>query len=434
MPLFEDKKLKNIEQGNISIPFFDEIRKLAKLHSVRVYFVGGCVRDMILGNNILDVDIVPFDIDYKKYADLLQRCIKAKKIIFKDNVRLIKKKFVIDISKPKGEDIYKDLTKRDFTINNLALTMEKEIIGLKEDIFNGIIKAVYPESFHDDPLRMLRGVRFISVFDFELDDFTYRLLCKNKSFIKQPSKERVYDELYKITSGNNFIKAINVLVKSELLFEIIPKLTSLKQYEINIEKAPINIVAIMISSLEKTDKITIENKFSTNRRFVLIFATIFNYLLKYSALMSSEKIIQIMSTLKFPGKTIKQISAIINNMKEFWQLMDLDNKDKLLRYIYDHYDYMGDIIIIASNDISESFRGINKIKQFINEVTSIVGGFKIKHKCYVTGKDLLCLGVPEGPQIGRILYKLHFMLVTDRLHDKCSAIKYFKQNMRGKIT
>jgi len=96
----------------------------------------------------------------------LNEKLKGTFVEFKDNVRIVKGDVTFDISKLRGSTITEDLSHRDFTINNLAYHFKKGVIGNTFDIENKIIRIVYEDAFTDDPLRILRGFRFMSELNF----------------------------------------------------------------------------------------------------------------------------------------------------------------------------------------------------------------------------------------------------------------------------
>ena len=77
-----------------------------------------------------------------------------------------------------GGTSYEDVLKRDFTINNLACSLDAELIGSIDDIKNGVIKAVYSNVFDDDALRIVRAVRFAAVFGFDIESDTMQLAMR----------------------------------------------------------------------------------------------------------------------------------------------------------------------------------------------------------------------------------------------------------------
>ena len=199
-----------------NIPFFKEIKSAGLKSGASIYLVGGSVRDMAMGAKVKDVDLVPFGIGYEEFGKLVAKILKVPAINFKDNVRLTKNGTIIDISKPRGHNIFQDLQKRDFTINNLACDMGGNIFGDVTHVRNHTIKAVTDNVFDDDPLRILRAYRFKAVLGFSIDKTTASLIKEKKHLITVPAKERILDELKKAFAGDYFTK----IIEDELFLEV----------------------------------------------------------------------------------------------------------------------------------------------------------------------------------------------------------------------
>ena len=200
-----------------NIPFINILDEIQNEYNCKIYLVGGCLRDILLNKNISDIDITAENIYYIKLAKIFGKKIKSFPISFKDNMRIMKNELVIDISKLRGKNIYEDVLKRDFTINNLACSLDGEIIGDISDINNKIIKIVTNNSFIDDPLRIIRAFRFASTLGFIIDDDTINNTCINKELIKSSAKERILEEFRKMFNGENLSYALNLLEKYNIL-------------------------------------------------------------------------------------------------------------------------------------------------------------------------------------------------------------------------
>lgn len=206
-----------------------DIAQVAHGAGVSVYLVGGMVRDAMLrseggvdavGNSTsVDMDYVPFGMDYQEFAELVSRKLRTRGVQFKDNTRLSitpakqhrlygytnqhSSDISVDISKPRGNTIQDDLQARDFTINNLAMGMDGSIIGNTHDILHKVINAVSPTTFTDDPLRVLRAYRFQATLGFAVSEQTCNEMRKHQHLLSEIPPERVLKELRSIFASTN---------------------------------------------------------------------------------------------------------------------------------------------------------------------------------------------------------------------------------------
>ncbi len=237
-----------------------KIIKELQASGYEAYIVGGCVRDFLMDKEPKDWDITtnarPEEIlkvfSEAKYENdfgtvLLPVRDEVKNNIDKTIDKKEKAKDVVEITTYRSEQGYsdrrhpdtvlfeteldKDLERRDFTINALALDPNKpeeivDLFGGRKDIKAKIIRAVGEPSdrFKEDALRMLRAVRFSSQLGFELEPKTQRGIVKLAGSLKFVSKERIKDELIKILSSERPSEGILLLQETKLLQYILPEL------------------------------------------------------------------------------------------------------------------------------------------------------------------------------------------------------------------
>ena len=232
----------------MNIPdYIKEISKRLKSENFEAFLVGGSVRDILMNKEPKDFDIttnaLPNEIlkifSEAKYENDFGTVI----LPIKENDNLIT---VVEITTYRSEQGYsdsrhpdevkfetnieKDLERRDFTVNSLAMDVETgeiiDLFGGKKDILKKIIRAVgEPElRFKEDALRMIRAIRFSAQLDFELEPKTQRAITKLAGSIKFVSKERIKDELIKILKTKKAYEGIMLLHETKLLNYIIPEI------------------------------------------------------------------------------------------------------------------------------------------------------------------------------------------------------------------
>lgn len=230
---------------------FKVLADIAQTHQIEAYVIGGYVRDIFLKRPSKDIDIVVLGngIDF---AELAGKALKTKVAVFKnfgtamlktkdleiEFVGARKESYRSDSRKPIVENgtIQDDQLRRDFTINALAISLNKENYGQLVDPFSGttdlenkLIKTpLDPEiTFSDDPLRMMRAIRFATQLDFSIDESAINAIKKQKERISIVSKERITDELNKIILSKVPSIGFKYLFDTGLLQLIFPQMANL---------------------------------------------------------------------------------------------------------------------------------------------------------------------------------------------------------------
>jgi poly(A) polymerase len=238
-------------------PVFKIISKNAGELNIQAYVIGGFVRDLFLNRPSKDIDIAVIG-NGIEFADRLRKSIgkEAKLTVFKnfgtamikyedweiEFVGARKESYRKNSRKPIVEDgtLEDDQNRRDLTINAMAISLHPDSYGQFLDPFNGIqdldmhiIRTpLDPEiTFSDDPLRMIRAIRFATQLDFMIEEKTLEAIGKQKERIKIVSMERIVDELHKIILSEKPSKGFKLLDKTGLLPLIFPELSKLKGVE-----------------------------------------------------------------------------------------------------------------------------------------------------------------------------------------------------------
>jgi poly(A) polymerase len=241
---------------NISHPFFKTIAEAAMDLNTEAFVIGGYVRDLLLNRPCKDVDIVTSGNGIQLAEETAKRLGVKKVAVFKtygtamflykdwqlEFVGARKESYTSDSRNPDVTPgtIEDDQLRRDFTINALAISLNKNNFGDLIDPFegvkdlrNGIIRTpLDPEiTFTDDPLRMMRGIRFATQLNYKLLPETFDAVRRNANRIKIISKERVAEELNKIIMSEKPSVGFDLLEKSGLLELIFPQFIALKGAE-----------------------------------------------------------------------------------------------------------------------------------------------------------------------------------------------------------
>lgn len=241
----------------INSPLFQKISELVTELNVEVYIVGGYVRDLFLNRPSKDIDIVVVGsgIDFAKKVAVKLGC-KSPSFFKNFGTAMLryqdwelefvgarKESYERNSRKPIVEDgtLQDDQNRRDFTINTLAISLHGNSFGQLLDSFGGvediqqkmIRTPLEPKvTYSDDPLRMLRAIRFATQLDFYIEKTSLEAITAMAERIKIISAERVLDELNKIIMSPKPSIGFKLLHRTGLLSLIFPELEQLKGHEV----------------------------------------------------------------------------------------------------------------------------------------------------------------------------------------------------------
>ncbi len=233
------------------IVLLDSIAKIASIENVSVYVVGGFVRDLLLNIENLDLDLV-VEGDGISFSKILSEKFNGSTKShqeFGTSKLTLQDKSHIDVATARTEyyshsaalpaiepsSIKLDLARRDFTVNSMAIKLEKQgvfslidIFGGEIDLKNGFIRILHDLSFIDDPCRVFRAIRFEQRFNFRIEDATRDLMLsaiENKS-IDQLSGQRVINEIKLILNEYDPQKCVDRMRELCLLQTFAPEISS----------------------------------------------------------------------------------------------------------------------------------------------------------------------------------------------------------------
>jgi len=240
----------------LSHPVFELICETASEMDVRAYVVGGFVRDLLLGHPSKDIDVVVvgkgielaqavgvkagnakvnyfknFGTAMMRYNDWEIEFVGARKESYRHNSR-----------NPIVEEgtLEDDQNRRDFTINAMSISLNKDDYGKltdpfkgEEDIKNKVIRTpLDPDiTYSDDPLRMMRAIRFATSLGFGIEEKSFEAISRNASRLKIVSQERITDELNKIIRSSKPSLGFKLLFSTGLLHEFFPEMVALQGAE-----------------------------------------------------------------------------------------------------------------------------------------------------------------------------------------------------------
>jgi tRNA nucleotidyltransferase/poly(A) polymerase len=243
-------------KSSLTHPVFKVVSQVAEEQGIKAFVIGGFVRDLILERTSKDIDIVVLG-NGLELAQLAAEKLRVKKIsLFKNfgtahfkykdlDIEFVgarKESYRLDSRKPIVEDgtLQDDQNRRDFTINALALSLNKETFGDLIDPFDGISdlnKGIIrtpldPDiTYSDDPLRMLRAIRFATQLNFKIDINSLESILKQSDRLKIISQERINEEVNKIILADVPSRGFILLKSTHLLQQFFPEMIALAGIE-----------------------------------------------------------------------------------------------------------------------------------------------------------------------------------------------------------
>lgn len=374
----------------MSVPFFSQLKALVDEYGFRAYLVGGCVRDILLKRPVADVDLVCLSHDYKDFASAVRVLLPSAWVEFKDNIRLVCPTAELDISKPRGATIEEDLLMRDFTVNNLAMDFDGNVIGDPSDIYAGVIRHVSESTFSDDPLRMLRAFRFQAQLGFVIADETMSKISAEKNMIERSASERILQEFSKLFIGQYAGIAVSSMNESGLYSEIFRglKLTAAAVEAAKLAMGAEFFLAVMLA--EQPD----------SKDFIEGIG------------LSHRALKNVLRTAELAGKLTENSVT--------------GNTFALRRLIYEYPDEVRDALQIYGLLAARNNVEVWDIETYVHRVMIEMGYVDFETPMKVNGGLLMAMGVPAGRLMGEIIADVRPKLASRELLTLECAEKYIK--------
>lgn len=445
------KKLETIYRASpeIIIEISDrnilKIKDLAEKHNFEIYVVGGYVRDYFLKRETKDADftVVGDAIEFAKIvAEHFHSKVVAYPRFFTAMVPIgsleyefvgTRKEFYLPKSRKPVVSVGSledDLRRRDFTINAMAVSLNKDTFGKLIDIFDGyndlqnkILRTPLDPraTFDDDPLRMMRAIRFSAQLDFEIEDTTFAAIKELRERIQIVSQERITDELLKILDSPNPSKGFALLYESGLLELIFPELFALAGVE-TIEENGITYSHkdVFFHSLKVLNKVA-ENTDNTYLRFAALIHDIGKAKTKRfipgvgwsyhgHEEVGARMVQHIFRRLKLPLDKVDYVERLVRLHQRPMALVDDGVTDSAIRRLAAYAgDALEDLFLLCRCDITTnnpnlSKKYLNNYQKVWNKVLKVQEKDKLREfQSPVRGEEIMeIFGLRPSPEVGVI--------------------------------
>ncbi|MEJ5173313.1 MAG: DHHA1 domain-containing protein [Hydrogenothermaceae bacterium] len=402
------------------ITHFREIGQLSQKLGFRAFLVGGFVRDIVMGRKNLDIDILIEgdatvvvreygklkNVSYFYYPEFLTGYIKTEEGLKIDFASARKEVYDYPGAYPRVEiaSVKEDLIRRDFTINTLLIEITGENFGKIIDYFGGLrdikekrVRVLHPVSFIEDPIRILRALRFAGRFNFKLEGKTEKLLITavSRDILEFAPPGRVKLEFELTFNEKNVFDILKLMDQYKVL-----------SYVFRID----NLSEFLIRKLQKTqDSINL---------FKELFNKDLDKTFLYSVVLISDKPLEIgykiLKSYHFEreAKNLEKIYRYIETIR-----LDKQNIQNYVDLSKQQPEIVALTVILSDDDISSHI--INVIKKI--------------EKPIISGKDLIDLGLKPSPLFKEILNKINNLYLQGEFKTKEDCIKYIKENYINKV-
>ena len=433
-----------------------QMKKLAtdivkKLHTAgfEAYLVGGCVRDMIMGLEPADYDIAT----NARTDDVRKLFKKIVPVGIQFGVVLVIKEGIeFEVATFRSDGIYldgrhpqtvhfssakEDAQRRDFTINGLFYDpVKRKIIDFvdgEKDIKRKIVRTIGDpyKRFTEDKLRIMRGIRFATRFEYTLDEKTKEAIKNCVSHIKDVSMERIRDELVKMMTGPHPGKSLRLMDTVGLLSEILPEVAVMKGVEQPPKFHPEGDV--FVHTMLMMEKLQYPN-------LVLSFATLLHDVGKpktfdpatlkttFHSDVGARITEDMLRHLRFSNDQIEQISWCVRNHMNFMHVQRM-REGKLKRMM--SADTFPDELELHRIDCASS-HGMLDNYEYLLKKQEEYRQEDLKPKPLVNGHDLIAMGMKPGPQFKEILEEVWILQLEHAFKARDEAIQWVIEHYEKK--
>lgn len=451
----------------------DELLNLIRNNfSEEIYLVGGSVRDFAMDKTSLDRDLIVAGVDARDFAIRIAEFFNAVFVPLDEVNRIYRvvlpdKINYFDITNPVEGSIDKDLARRDLTVNAVAVNLSTmEILdkfdGLN-DILNKQLNSVSEKNFIDDPLRILRAFRFMSVLGFKMSDELMCIIKKHINLLNLPAVERINYELLKLFGGNFAYDTLLSLDNTGGLEVLFPFVSEIKRVPPNTH----HHLDLFYHSLETVRQIQLlylnaenevqshleEVSFGAHPRLAFLkFAGFMHDIGKFSTWSIEEDTgrhrfikhddagaklaVPFLKKMNFSNKQVDYLTSMIKNHMYPSQVISAPelNEKVMMRYVRKMEDNSIDVIILAMADrfsalgeaVTEDMvnQNISGLQNLMNFYISVKDSLEPLPKLLTGNEIMSLLNIKPSPLLGKIITALHDAQLSGDVMTKEHAIDF----------
>jgi poly(A) polymerase len=456
-------------------PVFEIIAGVIADDGLQAFVIGGYVRDLLIGRPSNDIDIVVLGSGIDLARKVAARIDKKLPVsVFKnfgtamfrygtDEIEFVgarRESYSRNSRKPVVENgsLHDDQQRRDFTINALAISLNRETYGQLIDPFDGlndmdrqIIRTpLNPDvTFSDDPLRMMRAVRFATQLGYSIADETFDAIARNRNRIEIISKERIADELHKIILSPRPSFGFLLLEQSGLLELIFPELAALRGIE---KRGNHGHKEIFMHSVKVLDNICPHTKNLWLRWAALVHDIGKPVTKRYSPdegwtfhgheFVGSKMIPQIFRNLKLPmSDQMKYVQKLVLlHLRPIVLAEDVVTDSAVRRLLFEAGDDIDDLMLLCDADITsknadkvalfrQNYELVRRKLQEIEEKDAIRN-----FQPPVSGNEIIeTFGVPPGRDIGVIKNAIKDAILDGVIPNEYEAAREFMMKKAAEL-
>ena len=414
----------------------EEIENYVRSLGLDAYLVGGAVRDELLGLESKDADFLVPGVDAAQLRAALAPHGRVEDLVVAGRlvgVRLIPRdrrirKLTpagIEFAPPRAErstgpgrhdfeivadpslSVEDDMKRRDFTVNAMARRLETgelvDPLGGRADLEARRLKTVSPQSFREDPLRLIRALRFVSQLGFEPDETLLEQMCEEASAVKLVSGERIggglaadgMGELSKLLMGREPARALTIARDTGVLAELTPEFAAVPEYLSD------HIFAVVQASADAGDTLAV--------RLAALFHDVgkpINGDPLGHARVGAEIAGKTLRRLRYPSRLVSRVVAIVSEHPFHAETAPRQPRD-LRRYLAQHGDELAaDITAMRFADLRAKDRDTSVLEEIAAGLERERANPHRIADLAVNGDDLIELGYTAGPALGGALQAL----------------------------